>query len=208
MQVSSVRNPVADLSELGIVQTNHVYFQQDPAELVIQTVNLGQGTLTDSGALAVNTGKFTGRAPKDKFIVKDELTASTVNWNDFNIPIGPGSFDRLYERITRYFTGKDVWVRDCQACADPAYRINIRVITETPWASLFAYNMFLRPSEEELEDIHPDWTIIQAPGCLADPATDGTRQENFAVVNFSRRMILIGGSAYTGEIKKRDLHYP
>lgn len=202
MQVSSVRNPVADLLELGIVQTNQVFYQLKPSELVSQAVALGQGIITSSGALSVNTGQFTGRSPKDKFIVKDALTAATVHWNDFNIPISEDSFDRLYSRITGYFAGKDVWVRDCAACAAPAYRTNIRVITETPWASLFAANMFLRPSEEELDDFHPDWTVIQAPGLLADPATDGTRQSNFSVVNFSRKMILIGGSAYTGEIKK------
>ncbi|UPK69262.1 phosphoenolpyruvate carboxykinase (ATP) [Chitinophaga filiformis] len=202
MQVSSVRNPVADLLELGIRQASHIYYQLEPAELIAQTVAAGQGTITSSGALAVNTGQFTGRSPKDKFIVKDELTASTVNWNDFNIPVNPDVFDKLYDKITRYFTGKDVWVRDGYACADPAYRLNIKVITETPWANLFAYNMFLRPAEEELDYIHPEWTVIQAPGFLADPATDGTRQGNFAMVSFSRKMIIIGGTAYTGEIKK------
>lgn len=202
MQVSSVRNPVADLLELGIRQPNHVYYQLEPAELIAQTVAAGQGIITSNGALAVNTGQFTGRSPKDKFIVKDELTAATVNWNDFNIPVNPASFDKLYNKLTRYFTGKDVWVRDGYACADPAYRVNIKVITETPWANLFAYNMFLRPTEEELENMHPEWTVIQAPGFLADPATDDTRQGNFAMVSFTRKMIIIGGSAYTGEIKK------
>ncbi|QHS60660.1 phosphoenolpyruvate carboxykinase (ATP) [Chitinophaga agri] len=202
MQVSSVRNPVADLLELGIRQANRIFYQLDPADLIAQTVASAQGALLSNGALAVNTGQFTGRSPKDKFIVKDELTASSINWNDFNIPISPESFDKLYNKITRYFTGKDVWVRDGFACADQSYRVNLRVITETPWANLFAYNMFLRPAEEELDDIHPEWTIIQAPGCLADPATDGTRQPNFAAVSFSRKTIIIGGTAYTGEIKK------
>lgn len=202
MQVSSVRNPVADLLELGIRQANRIFYQLDPADLIAQTVASEQGALLSNGALAVNTGQFTGRSPKDKFIVKDELTASSINWNDFNIPISPESFDKLYNKITRYFTGKDVWVRDGFACADQSYRVNLRVITETPWANLFAYNMFLRPAEEELDDIHPEWTIIQAPGCLADPATDGTRQPNFAAVSFSRKTIIIGGTAYTGEIKK------
>ena len=202
MQVSSVRNSVANLAEAGIEQTAAIYYQTAPSVLVSQTLARGQGSLTDSGALAVNTGAFTGRSPKDKFIVKDELTADTVNWNNFNIPISTAHFDKLYKKITTYFQGKEVWVRDCFACADPAYRISVQVITETPWANLFAYNMFLRPTESELEEIHPEWTVIQAPGCLADPVTDGTRQQNFAVVNFTRKMILIGGTAYTGEIKK------
>lgn len=202
MQASSVRDFIADLSLLGIRQAANVYYQLEPSVLVSQTLSRRQGALTSSGALSVNTGKFTGRSPKDKFIVKDELTADTVNWNDFNIPVSADTFDRLCQKITAYFSGKDIWVRDCYACADPAYRINIQVITETPWANLFAYNMFLRPAEEELEYMHPEWTIIQAPGFMADPATDGTRQSNFAIVNFSKKMIIIGGTAYTGEIKK------
>jgi phosphoenolpyruvate carboxykinase (ATP) len=202
MQMSSVRNPVSDLRDLGIVDVSNVHFQLSPEVLVSQTLTRNQGTLTDTGALAINTGEFTGRSPKDKFIVKDDITATTVNWNDFNQPISDETFDKLYAKITDYLSNKEIWMRDCYACADPEYRINIRVITESPWANLFAYNMFLRPTEEELEYLHADWTVIQAPGCLADPATDGTRQHNFSVVNFSRKMILIGGSAYTGEIKK------
>ncbi|MBS0029485.1 phosphoenolpyruvate carboxykinase (ATP) [Chitinophaga sp. 22321] len=202
MQMSSVRNPVADLRELGIENVSNVYYQLSPEKLAEQTIARKQGEYADTGALAVNTGEYTGRSPKDKFIVKDNITTDTVNWNDFNLPISAENFDRLYSRITRYFSGKDVWVRDCYACADQDYRVNIKVISELPWASLFAYNMFLRPTEEELEYMHTDWTVIQAPGCLADPATDGTRQQNFSVVNFTKKMIIIGGSAYTGEIKK------
>ncbi len=201
MQISSVRDTLRELRELGIENAD-VHYQLSPEELTAQTLALKQGCLSDTGALVVNTGEFTGRSPKDKFIVKDSITADTVNWNDFNLPFTSANFDRLYRKITRYFNGKPVWVRDCQACADPAYRINIRVITETPWASLFAYNMFIRPSEEELEHMEPEWTVIQAPGLFADPATDGTRQHNFSLVDFTRKMILIGGSAYTGEVKK------
>ncbi|HVI46588.1 MAG TPA: phosphoenolpyruvate carboxykinase (ATP) [Chitinophaga sp.] len=200
--MSSVRNPVADLRELGIENVSNLFYQLSPEELAEQTIARKQGVITDTGALAINTGTFTGRSPKDKFIVKDAITTDTVNWNDFNIPISEAHFDRLYRKITGYFAGKDVWVRDCYACADADFRINIKVISELPWASLFAYNMFLRPTEEELEYMHTDWTVIQAPGCLADPATDGTRQGNFSVVNFSKKVIIIGGSAYTGEIKK------
>lgn len=200
--MSSVRNPVADLRELGIENAANVYYQLSPERLVKQTVERNQGVLSDTGALAVNTGEFTGRSPKDKFIVKDAITADTVNWNDFNIPFSSENFDRLYKKITAYFTGKEVWVRDCFACADNDFRIGIKVISELPWSSLFAYNMFLRPTEDELEYMHTDWTVIQAPGFLADPATDGTRQHNFAVVNFTKKIIIIGGTAYTGEIKK------
>jgi phosphoenolpyruvate carboxykinase (ATP) len=202
MQISSVRDTLRELRELGIENIANLHYQLSPDDLAAQTLALKQGCLSDTGALVVNTGEFTGRSPKDKFIVKDSITADTVNWNDFNLPFAPENFDRLYRKITRYFSGKPVWVRDCQACADPEYRLNIRVITETPWASLFAYNMFIRPAEEELETYEPDWTVIQAPGLHADPAADGTRQHNFAVVSFTKKMIIIGGSAYTGEIKK------
>lgn len=202
MQISSVRDTLRELRDLGIENVADVHYQLSPEELVSQALARRQGSLNDTGALAVNTGEFTGRSPKDKFIVKDSLTVNSVNWNDFNLPFSAENFERLYQKVTNHFKEKEVWVRDCQACADPAYRINIRVITETPWANLFAYNMFLRPSEEEQEYMLADWTVIQAPGCLADPATDGTRQHNFAVVNFTKRMIIIGGTAYTGEIKK------
>lgn len=202
MQISSVKDTLQELKELGIESVKDLHYQLSPEELVAQTLQLKQGSLSDTGALVVNTGEFTGRSPKDKFIVKDNITADSVNWNDFNLPFTPENFEGLYRKVTQYFEGKPVWVRDCQACADPEYRINIRVITETPWSSLFAYNMFLRPQEEELDNMEPDWTVIQAPGFHADPAKDGTRQHNFAVVNFTKRMIIIGGTAYTGEIKK------
>jgi len=202
MQMSSVSNHLADLRELGIENASNVHYQLSPEKLVKQTVERNQGVLSDTGALAVNTGEFTGRSPKDKFIVKDDITTDTVNWNDFNLPFTTENFDRLYRKVTAYFSGKEVWVRDCFACADSNYRMGVKVITELPWSSLFAYNMFLRPTEEELEEMQCEWTVIQAPGFLADPAVDGTRQSNFAVVSFTRKVILIGGTAYTGEIKK------
>ncbi|RFS24587.1 phosphoenolpyruvate carboxykinase (ATP) [Chitinophaga silvatica] len=202
MQISSVRNPVADLRALGIENASRVFYQLSPEELAEQTVARKQGVYANSGALAVNTGKYTGRSPKDKFIVKDAITTNTVNWNDFNNPISEEHFDRLYQKITKYFTGKEVWVRDCYACADQDYRVNIKVITALPWSNLFAYNMFLRPTEDELASQQTEWVVIQAPECLADPATDGTRQDNFSIVSFTKKVIIIGGSAYTGEIKK------
>lgn len=202
MQISSVRDTLRELRDLGIENINDVHYQLSPEELVAQTLARRQGSLSDTGALVVNTGEFTGRSPKDKFIVKDSVTAASVNWNDFNLPFSAENFERLYRKVTNHFKEKDVWVRDCQACADPEYRINIRVISETPWVSLFAYNMFIRPTEEELEHTDPEWTIFHAPGCHADPATDGTRQHNFTVVDFSKKIIIIGGSAYTGEVKK------
>jgi phosphoenolpyruvate carboxykinase (ATP) len=159
--------------------------------------------LNDTGALVIKTGEFTGRSPNDKFIVKDEVTENTVHWNNFNIPIEEKYFLQLKKKVLDYLGSKEeVWVRDSYACADSNYRLNIRVINENPWSNLFAYNMFLRPNDEELDDFEPEWHIIQAPGFKADPAVDGTRQHNFAIVSFKHRTILIGGSGYTGEMKK------
>jgi phosphoenolpyruvate carboxykinase (ATP) len=191
-----------ELLNLGLKVGENIHYQLTPEELTAQTVALGQGVLNDTGALVIKTGEFTGRSPKDKFIVKDEITADTVHWNDFNIAVEVKYFDQLYSKMMDYLGDKDLWVRDSYACADPGYRLNIRVVNENPWSNLFAYNMFLRPQEDELEGFKPDWHIIQAPGFKADPAVDGTRQHNFAMVSFTKRTILIGGTGYTGEMKK------
>ena len=194
--------PKNALLNLGLQFTSDIHYQLSPEELTYQTVARGEGKLNDTRALIINTGEFTGRSPEDKFIVSDDITRHTVNWNNFNIPIEPKYFDILYNKMMAYLGNKEIWVRDCYACTDPAYRMNIRVINENPWSNLFAYNMFLRPEEDELENFTPDWHLIQAPGFMADPATDGTRQHNFAIVNFTKKTILIGGTGYTGEMKK------
>jgi phosphoenolpyruvate carboxykinase (ATP) len=190
------------LVQLGLREGQHIHYQLSPEELADQTIERGEGLRSDTGALVIRTGAFTGRSPRDKFIVKDALTAGTVNWNDFNIPLSQSVFEQLHEKMMAYLSGKELWIRDAYACADPNYRLNIRVINENPWSNLFAYNMFLRPKEDELDHFQPDWHILQAPGFKADPAIDGTRQSNFAIVNFTKRMILIGGTGYTGEMKK------
>ncbi len=195
------KNPAAKLENVGINPSN-AYWNLTSEELAKKTVELGQGTITDMGALAVNTGKFTGRSPKDKFTVKDSITETTVDWGDINIAISPEHFDVLHNDILKHYEGKDLWVRDAYACADPNHRLNIRVINETPWANLFCNDLFLRPTASEIETQNPDWHILQAPSFLADPAKHGTRQENFTVVNFTKKIILIGGTAYTGEMKK------
>jgi phosphoenolpyruvate carboxykinase (ATP) len=105
-------------------------------------------------------------------------------------------------KVTSYLSNKEVFIRDSYVCADPNYRLNVRVLTETPWANLFCYNMFLRPEQHELEKFTPEWTLLCVPSFLADPATDGTRQSNFAILDFTRKIALIGGTGYTGEMKK------
>jgi phosphoenolpyruvate carboxykinase (ATP) len=191
------------LIRLGLTNTEIINYQLSPEELIQDSLRIGEGVLNDSGALVIKTGEFTGRSPKDKFIVKDDITKNTVHWNDFNIPIEPGFFDIIHKEIMNYLDQKnELWVRDCYACADPRYRMNIRVINEKPWSNLFAYNMFLRPTEEELESFEPEWQVIAAPGLKLDPKKCGTRQHNAAVISFKHKMVLIAGSGYTGEIKK------
>ena len=201
MQEFGKKNPAANLADLGL-NVAAAHWNLSPEELVQKTLDLGQGELNDTGALCVSTGKFTGRSPKDKFTVKDEITEKSVDWGDVNIPISPEVFDALYNKVCAYLGGKEVWVRDAYACADPKYRLNIRVVNETPWANLFCNDLFLRPTAQEIDSQNPDWLILQAPSFLADPAVDGTRQGNFTIVNFTRKVILIGGSAYTGEMTK------
>jgi len=192
----------ATVASLGLGNVSAAYWNLNPAELVEETIIRGEGVLTDSGALAVDTGEFTGRSPKDKFVVYDETTKDSVWWGDINNRFESDKFDLLYNRVTAYLSGKDVYVRDSYACADPSFKLNIRVVTEFPWSNLFANNLFLRPTHEEIMNFEPEWTIINAPGFHATPEIDGTRQHNFAIINFTKKVILIGGTGYTGEIKK------
>jgi len=189
-------------ADIGLENLSNVFWNLSPAELVEDTVLLGQGVLTDTGAIAVETGKFTGRSPQDRFIVCDDKTENTVWWGDINKKFDSDKFDALYNRMKAYLIGKDMYVRDAYACADDNYRTNIRVVTEFPWSNMFASNMFLRPTDEEIQNFDPSWHIVCAPGFLADPELDGTRQSNFAIIDFTKKMIIIGGTGYTGEIKK------
>jgi len=194
--------PLEALNTLGLNPTKKIHYQLSPAELTAQAVQRGEGVLNDTGALIINTGKFTGRSPKDKFTVKDALTENTVHWNDFNIPFEEKNFFQLKDKMMAHLRDKELWVRDCEACAEDTFRLRIRVINENPWSNLFCYNMFIRPQEKELGHFEPSWHIIQAPSFKADPAVDGTRAENFAVLSFTHKTILIGGTGYTGEMKK------
>ncbi|MCY7291172.1 MAG: phosphoenolpyruvate carboxykinase (ATP), partial [Ferruginibacter sp.] len=184
MSVSQMLETVNNVLANTGIQPNHpVHYQQTAEQLSNSTVSLGQGVLNDTGALLINTGEFTGRSPKDKFFVKDEITAEAVHWNDFNIAITPDVFDRMHKKLVKYLSEKELWVRDSYVCADPAYRLNIRVVNENPWSNLFAYNMFLRPQQNELRNFLPEWTILHAPTFMANPETDGTRQHNFAMTS-------------------------
>lgn len=179
-----------------------VRYQLSADELHAETLAKFDGKEANSGALAINTGKFTGRSPQDRFIVEDDITRDRVWWGKVNIKFDAKKFDALYEKVVAYLSGKEIYVRDGYVCADPAYRTNIRTITEYAWSNLFAYNMFLRLNDNELEGFKEDWVVINAPGFLANPEVDGTRQSNFAILNFSKKIALVGGTGYTGEIKK------
>ena len=189
------------LKALGITSKS-VHYQCSPDQLHAKTIALKQGVEASSGALAINTGEFTGRSPKDRFIVKDAITKDKVWWGDINIPFSPCAFDKLYSKVITYINDKELYVRDSYVCADPKYRVNIRVVNEHPWSNFFAYNMFMRPTASELENFTPEWTIVNAPGFIAIQKEDGTRQHNFAILNFTKKIALIGGTGYTGEIKK------
>tara|TARA_R110002073_G_scaffold40547_5_gene115167 strand:+ start:304886 stop:306502 length:1617 start_codon:yes stop_codon:yes gene_type:complete len=184
------------------IKNAKIHWNLSPETLTEISLEKEFGKLANNGALAVNTGEFTGRSPKDRFIVKDEITKDKVWWSSINIPFDADKFEKLCNKVTDYLSGKEIYVRDTYACADERYRLNIRVINELPWSNMFAHNMFLRPTEEELKDFTPEWTIINAPSFMADAAVDGTRQHNFAILDFTRKIALIGGTGYTGEIKK------
>jgi phosphoenolpyruvate carboxykinase (ATP) len=189
------------LEKLGI-QNTQIRYQLTPDELHEITIASGQGVETETGALAINTGDFTGRSPQDRFIVKDDITKEKVWWGKVNIPFETTDFDKLYNRVTAYLAGKEIFVRDSYVCADKNYQLNVKVITETAWSNLFCYNMFLRPSQSELENFIADWTLICVPSFIAKPELDKTRQSNFAILNFTKKIALIGGTGYTGEMKK------
>ena len=172
-------------------------------ELQKITVESNMGVETENGTLVVNTGKFTGRSPQDRFIVKDDYTEEKVWWGKTNKPISPENFDRLKDEVVEYLSGKTIYIKDAFVCADPRYRVYVRTITEYPWSSFFAANMFIGLSETEVEEFKEDWLVLCAPGFEAqNPKDYGLRQGNFSILNFTKKIALIGGSAYTGEIKK------
>ncbi len=192
----------ASLESIGLKNIANAFWNLTPSELIEDSILSGQGVLTDTGALAIETGEFTGRSPQDRFIVCDSKTEDAVWWGDINKKFDADKFDALYKRMKAYLTNKDVYVRDAYACADDSHRLNLRVVTELPWSNQFAYNMFLRPTEEEIQNFEPEWHVVCAPLFMAEPELDGTRQHNYAIINFTDKMIIIGGTGYTGEIKK------
>ena len=201
MQEFGLKSKKSDLSTLGLT-VKEAHWNLSQAQLIEEAVQNKEGHLTDTGALMCDTGVFTGRSPKDRFIVKDEKTQESVWWGDISIPLSTEKFDQLYTKMVNFLADKKVYVRDAYAGADKTHRLRIRVINTLAWHNLFCFNMFLRPEKYKLESFDPNFTILCVPEFEADPEVDGTRQKNFAAVNFSKRMILIGGTGYSGEMKK------
>ncbi|MEY3243496.1 MAG: hypothetical protein RIR11_4935 [Bacteroidota bacterium] len=192
------------LADLGIKGHKTAYWNLSPEALIEHSIQKGMGQLTDTGALVIHTGDFTGRSPEDRFIVKDSISEKKVHWGKVNIPFEAKKFDQLWRKACTYLRKKELYVRDVKACAsqEELFHMRIRIITEFPWSSQFVSNMFIQPSTEELDGFDPHWTVLCVPGLKANPAEDGTRQGNFAIVNFKKKRLLIGGTGYTGEIKK------
>lgn len=197
-------NSVSIPNELSkLLNRENTYHNLSVSQLVEKILNRKEGSLTSSGAVKATTGKYTGRSPKDKFIVKDEVSMNKVNWGSVNQPISAESFDNLYNKVINYLMEKEeLFVFSGYAGADKKHRLPIQVINEYAWHNLFAHQLFIRPTKEELANHAANFTVISAPNFKADPEVDGTKSETFIIISFERRVVLIGGTEYAGEIKK------
>src|SRR5664279_4938157 len=185
------------IANAGIRPSRHGLEEQGFRNLNVAYWNLGSG-----GSFVVRTGQFTGRSPKDKFVVRDETTDAQVNWGDVNQPLSEAHFDRLYSKMMAFWQGHDVYVQDCHVGADPEYGMPIRVVTQLAWHNLFARQLFIRPDAEKTGDHAPQFSILFAPDFQTNPAEDGTNSETCIVINFRKRVVLICGTSYAGEMKK------
>jgi phosphoenolpyruvate carboxykinase (ATP) len=202
MQEVGVRSSRHGIEQHGIHNVNDVFWNLPTAALYEHVVRRREGLLCHQGPLAVTTGHHTGRSPNDKFIVRENSSEDKVWWGQVNRPFDPGKFDALYHRLLAYLQMKDLYVQDCFAGAAPNYRVPIRVLTGTAWHSLFARTMFLRPVKGQAVNHVPEFTVIDIPQFHAVPSLDGTNSEAFIILNLGRRLAIIGGTSYAGEIKK------
>ncbi len=195
------------LGSVGIETGATAYWNLEVPALYEQAVRRGEAVISQGGALCVKTGHHTGRSPNDKFIADEAAHREKVDWGKVNVAISEERFERMHAKVAAYFQSRDLFVQDLYAGADAEYRLPIRVVSESAWHALFARNMFLRPSadaagREQQAAFQPAFTILHAPYLQADPARDGTNSESFILLSFARRMVLIGGTIYAGEIKK------
>ncbi|NMB94953.1 MAG: phosphoenolpyruvate carboxykinase (ATP) [Flexilinea flocculi] len=191
------------LENYGIKNAGKIYWNAQPAILIAEALKRGEGVLSPEGAIMASTGAHTGRSPKDKFIVDNGTEEEKgIDWTSVNVKISPENYEKIYQKMLGYVQGKDLFVADLEAGADETYRLPIRVITEYAWSNLFANNLFLRPDLSKRPDQIPGFTVICVPGLEAIKGEDGTNSGTFIIVNFLKKIVLIGGSAYAGEIKK------
>ncbi|TWH36345.1 MULTISPECIES: phosphoenolpyruvate carboxykinase [unclassified Aminobacter] len=201
MTETGLRNPNNGIETCGLTTSGNVYYSLGPAELVEHALRRGEAKLTAHGALVAYTGQHTGRSPKDKFVVRDASTEPHVWW-DNNKPLSPEHFQVLYEDFLKHAQGMDLYVQDLVGGADESNSLPTRVITEYAWHSMFIRNLLIRPAREALASYQQKMTIIDLPSFKADPARHGTRTETVIAIDFSRMLVLIGGTSYAGEMKK------
>ncbi len=202
MQVFGACHSTVSLDAQGITQTGNQYWNLGTAQLYEEAIRRGEGKIAKDGPLVVNTGRHTGRSANDKFTVRDKTTENTVWWGDVNRPMTPENFDTIHSAFLEHAKGKDLFVQDLWGGSDPNHRVAVRTIGEFAWHSLFCRTMLVRPEGNELASMKPEFTIFNLPSFKADPATMGTNSETVIAVNFTKRIVLIGGTAYAGENKK------
>jgi phosphoenolpyruvate carboxykinase (ATP) len=193
-----------ELRDIGIKNIRTIHYNLPTPALYEESIKRGEGLLSHLGPLVVRTGQHTGRSPNDKLIVKEPTSENNIWWSETNRPIDQAKFDRIFEKMKAYIQNKELYVQDCYAGADPNYTLPIRVINESAWHDMFARNIFIqiRYDEELLKTHKPEFTVINMPNFYADPEIDGTNSEVFIIVNFGKRLVLIGGTSYAGEMKK------
>jgi phosphoenolpyruvate carboxykinase (ATP) len=202
MGPSPIKGPKAGASLLDQWHGAKIHRNLSVPQLVAVSLARGESKLAANGALVAYTGARTGRSPKDKFIVQDDLTRESVNWGKVNQPFEPAKFEALLQRVLAHLTERDIYAQDLFAGADKNYRLSVQMIAEYAWHALFVRQLFLRPTAEELVDFAPAFTVIAAPEFDAVPERDGTRSSTFILADFTRRIVLIGGTKYAGEMKK------
>jgi len=190
------------LESLGIVNPSAVYRNLTPAKLVEKALCRGEGKLSATGALCVTTGKYTGRSPDDKFIVDSKGVHDDIAWGKVNVPTTQEVFDALYEKMVAYLQNREIFIFDGYAGADPKYTKAFRIVNELASQNLFIHQLLLRPTEEQLKSYVPDFTIIAAPGFKCVPERDHTHSEAAIMIDYEKKLVLIAGSQYSGEIKK------
>lgn len=194
---------IAELRELGIINTAELWWNLNTPSLYEKVVERREGIIAHLGPLVVRTGHHTARAAKDKLVVDEPTSRDQIWWGKVNEPISEEKFFRLYNRVVAYLQGRDLFVQDVYAGADPDYRRPVRVITQDAWHNVFARNMFIRITDRnELRNHRPEFTVLHVPHFHAIPEVDGTRSETFVIVHFGKRLVIIGGTQYAGEIKK------